>query len=284
MPPPPAVPLVLAHGFTQSAASWAPFAAVLEAALSEAAGPGSACPQRPIVAVDLAGHGVRTDTRADLPQAAALLLRDAAAAAAAPAPAAATDADADAASRCGPVDLLGYSMGARIALRAALDHPRAVRTLVLLSGTAGMQDPVARARRRRSDQARADALEESGDLGRFLAQWLAQPMFARLRPGTDQLAARLVNSPVGLASSLRLAGTGAQDPLWDRLGELRCPLLAMAGATDMRFARHARRLASGVPHGCWALVPGAGHALHLEQPALTARIVAHWLDTVEPIR
>lgn len=281
MPPLPAVPLVLAHGFTQSAASWDSFAAVLATTLQGDSGPGASPAPRPLVAVDLAGHGRRAAIRADLPQAAAMLLRDAAAAAAAHTGA---GADPDAGSYQGPADLLGYSMGARVALQAALDHPRAVRSLVLLSGTAGIQDPAARARRRRSDEARADALERSGDLGRFLTEWLAQPMFARLRPDTDQLAARQVNSPAGLASSLRLAGTGAQDPLWDRLEELRCPLLAVAGTTDVRFARTAQRLATGAPDGTWALVPGAGHAVHLEQPALTARIVAHWLDAVELVR
>jgi len=253
------VPLVLAHGFTQSAASWGAFGTLLRE---------TGVPGRRVVAVDLAGHGTRSTTHADLVLAADLLLHDAAAA---------LDADRE-------VDLLGYSLGARIALRAALDHPDQVRSLVLLSGTAGIDDPAARARRRSADEARADALERSGDLEGFLVQWLAQPMFAHLDAGSDQLAARLVNTPDGLASSLRLAGTGAQDPLWDRLGELQCPTLALAGANDVRFARTARRLATGASNGCWSLVPGAGHALHLEQPTLTARIVAHWTHAVEPGR
>ncbi len=44
---------------------------------------------------------------------------------------------------------------------------------------------------------------------------------------------RLRNSPAGLASSLRLCGTGTQEPLWDLLGSLPCPVLALAGTDDV---------------------------------------------------
>ena len=52
------------------------------------------------------------------------------------------------------------------------------------------------------------------------------------------------------------------------------PTLVVAGATDHRFVELGRRLAAGLPDAAWALVPGAGHAAHLHQPALTARLVA----------
>ena len=73
---------------------------------------------------------------------------------------------------------------------------------------------------------------------------MAQPLFATLRRrrGLDD---RRRNTVGGLASSLRLAGTGAQEPLWDRLGELPMPVLLVAGALDTRFVAarraHGRR-------------------------------------------
>ena len=42
------------------------------------------------------------------------------------------------------------------------------------------------------------------------------------------------NTVAGLASSLRLAGTGTQEPLWDRLGMLTMPVLVLAGERDER--------------------------------------------------
>jgi 2-succinyl-6-hydroxy-2,4-cyclohexadiene-1-carboxylate synthase len=227
--------LVLAHGFTQTCRSWSLFGELLDQ-------------HHETVRVDLPGHGASADVRADLVGAGALLAE--------------TGGDA-------PVDLLGYSLGARVALRAALDHPEKVARLVLIGGTAGIDDPEARAERRRRDDALADEAER--DVVGFLERWVRAPMFAGLRdPGLD---ARRVNTAGGLASSLLLAGVGTQAPLWQRLGEVRCPVLAIAGADDVRFVIAGRRLVAGVRDGVLSLVPGAGHAAHLVQPAWTARLV-----------
>ena len=56
------------------------------------------------------------------------------------------------------------------------------------------------------------------------------------RPDGGRSAERLRNSASGLAASLRLSGTGTQEPSWDRLPLLRSPVLALAGADDIRFA------------------------------------------------
>jgi 2-succinyl-6-hydroxy-2,4-cyclohexadiene-1-carboxylate synthase len=234
--------LVLAHGFTQTGRLWGVFGARI--------GRG-----RRVVAVDLPGHGGSSEVRADLSQGGRLLLDTAGS---------------------GPIELVGYSLGARFALHAALEAPEQVARLVLISGTAGIEDPEERERRRRRDAQLADELEERGDVDAFIRQWLAAPMFATLRGGAAGEDERRRNSAAGLASSLRLAGAGAQEPLWHRLGELTMPVLVLAGATDPRYQALGLRLAAGTG-GTFAVVPGAGHAVHLEQPALSARIVGQWL-------
>ena len=93
-------------------------------------------------------------------------------------------------------------------------------------------------------------------------------------------AERLRNGAAGLASSLRLCGAGTQEPLWDLLPRLRCPVLAMAGSDDTRFATHALRITRLAPQAVATLVPGGGHAVHLAQPEQAGRIVRHWLDAV----
>jgi pimeloyl-ACP methyl ester carboxylesterase len=77
---------------------------------------------------------------------------------------------------------------------------------------------------------------------------------------------------------LRSAGQGACPPLWHRLGELECPLLAIAGEADERYARAAERMAAAAPAGAAAVVPGAGHAPQLEAPEATARLLLELLD------
>ncbi|RIK90365.1 MAG: hypothetical protein DCC71_25605 [Proteobacteria bacterium] len=66
-------------------------------------------------------------------------------------------------------------------------------------------------------------------------------------------------------------GAGAQTPLHGRLADVAAPVLLVAGAEDARFAAIARELAAAIPNARAALVPDAGHAVHLEKPrAFTA--------------
>jgi 2-succinyl-6-hydroxy-2,4-cyclohexadiene-1-carboxylate synthase len=177
-----------------------------------------------------------------------------------------------------PCDLLGYSLGARVALHVATGTDLEIRRLVVIGATGGIEDPAARARRRQADDATAATLEASGDVDAFIDRWVSGPMFARLA-GAAQSVERRRNSAAGLASSLRLAGTGTQEPLWDRIPKLSVPLLALAGTDDTRFGAHAFRLTRAAPQGVASLIPGGGHAVHLAQPDLVGRLVGHWLAT-----
>ena len=56
-----------------------------------------------------------------------------------------------------PADVVGYSMGGRLALVLALRHPECVRRLVLLSASPGLKTAEERALRRASDAALARA-------------------------------------------------------------------------------------------------------------------------------
>jgi 2-succinyl-6-hydroxy-2,4-cyclohexadiene-1-carboxylate synthase len=111
----------------------------------------------------------------------------------------------------------------------------------------------------------------------FLDRWLAGPLFATLPAAAAGRADRLANPPEGLAYALRELGSGAQEPLWDRLAGLRPPTLVVAGALDTKFTAIARDLAAAAPTAQVALVPGAGHAVHLERPAETAALIERFL-------
>ena len=121
----------------------------------------------------------------------------------------------------------------------------------------------------------AQRLEREG-VERFVEAWLAQPLFAGLGPEVQFRSEREENTVEGLAESLRQAGTGAQSPLWDRLDRLAMPVLVVAGEADTKFSAEARRLGESIgDNATVALVPGAGHAAHLEAPAA-------FLDVVRP--
>lgn len=182
---------------------------------------------------------------------------------------------ADVAALADEAVLCGYSMGGRIALHTALAHPRRVRRLVLVSATAGIEDHGELAQRRAADEALAAGLERDG-LEAFAARWAAQPLFAGLAPEAAAAAHadRLRNDTAGLAAALRGLGTGVMEPVWHRLGELRMPVAVLAGERDAKFLAIARSLAGALPAATLTVVPGAGHALHLEAPEAVAGALA----------
>ena len=172
----------------------------------------------------------------------------------------------------GPGVWAGYSMGGRLALWIALEHPELVEALALISTNPGINDDRQRLARRDSDEELAGFIESSGR-DAFFDRWLAQPLFS----GLDPVAARqhrLTSAPE-LASQLRTLGQGAQQSMWDRLPELSMPVTVIAGARDERYAAIAGQTAADIgSNGELHLVPGAGHALLQEAPAAVASILS----------
>lgn len=176
-----------------------------------------------------------------------------------------------------PATVVGYSLGARLALRLAVAHPAVVRALVLESPSAGIVDAAERAVRRASDVELAVRLERDG-LEAFVAAWEVSSLFAaeRLLPVSTQAriqAARRRNRPDGLAASLRGAGQGSMEPLVNRLSSIDCPTLVIAGALDPVGLERARVVATGIPGARLVSLPGRGHAPHRESPAEFRRLL-----------
>jgi 2-succinyl-6-hydroxy-2,4-cyclohexadiene-1-carboxylate synthase len=175
--------------------------------------------------------------------------------------------------------VVGYSMGGRLALHAALSEPERFGALVLIGVTAGIEDPVEREERRRSDESLAEWMER-GSIEQVVERWERQPVFAtqpeelraRQRPG------RLSHDPEKLAALLRSAGQGARPDVWERLSTLRAPVLLTAGEQDRRYATAARRMAQQIPDARVRLVKNAGHAPQLEAPDEFVALLREFLD------
>jgi 2-succinyl-6-hydroxy-2,4-cyclohexadiene-1-carboxylate synthase len=233
--------LVLLHGFTQNRNCWGPVAADLAVG-------------HELVRIDLPGHGRSGGVEAGLWDAARMV-----------------------AEVGGPGTYLGYSMGGRVALHLAVAERDVVRRLIVVGATAGIDDPDARRARAAADERLALRLERDG-VDAFLDGWLAQPLFAGIPEPMRFLAERRENTAAGLASSLRRAGTGVQEPLWDRLAAIVAPVLVVAGAGDEKFAAEGERLVEAIGDNAeLALVPGTGHSPHLERPAEFLAVVRPWL-------
>jgi 2-succinyl-6-hydroxy-2,4-cyclohexadiene-1-carboxylate synthase len=247
-------PVTLLHGFTAHGGAWDEIRARLE-------------PRFRVLTVDLPGHGRS------------------------PAPPRGYDFAACAADvvatmrahRQTPGALLGYSMGGRIALAAALRAADAIDRLILESASPGLAAAEDRADRRAADAALARRIEAENWAG-FIDRWLAQPLFRTLR-GVDPAALarnralRLANDPTAVAAALRCLGTGSQPSYWQQLATLRQPVLLINGERDEKFEDIAARMQRLLPASRRCVVPGAGHTTHLENPAVFSDAVVDFLAT-----
>jgi 2-succinyl-6-hydroxy-2,4-cyclohexadiene-1-carboxylate synthase len=237
-----AVAMVL-HGFTQSGESMKEFAQFF--------GP-------PLLAPDLPGHGSDPQLPATMDAAVSQVV------------------ELFRASPCRV--LIGYSMGGRVALRAALELGDEVDLLVLVSTSAGMHDPSARADRLSADRGLAEDLRVGG-LEAFLERWSSLPIFAQLKARSEKWRdhdrlVRLEGSAEGLAQSLEGMGQGATIPVADEeLEGLETVTLLAAGAMDAPYAAEAERMAELLPNGFVAIHPTGGHALLGEDPGWVGRRV-----------
>ena len=176
-----------------------------------------------------------------------------------------------------PVDVVGYSMGGRLALAFAVRHPELVTSLVLESASAGLETTREREARLRTDEALAQRLERDG-IEAFVDLWESHPFFASRRRLSPEVRAlhrglRLRNDPRSLAASLRGLGAGSLASFWDDLPGLDIPTLLIVGEEDTKFVEVNRRMAERLPDVRLAVAAAAGHTVHLEQPEA-------WLEAV----
>lgn len=249
---PPARYPVLLHGFMGSAASWGD--PIVDGFTGAGLTP---------VLVDLPGHG-RDAGRSD--------------------PAALTlEGVLGHVGRAGdwPTDLVGYSMGGRIALHFAVAFSDRVRRLVLESASPGLATEQERQARRMSDEALAERVLRNG-VQAFVDEWEAQPLFASRASLPSEVrerqrALRLANDAASLAATLRGLGTGSLPSLWGRLPEIAVPTLLVVGALDKKCVEIARLMAEAMPDARVVEVRRAGHTVHLERPEAWLGAVTEFL-------
>lgn len=236
--------LVFLHGFTQTHHHWhGPARSIANALIGDPT----------LTFIDLPGHGLSSADRTAISSSAEALAR-----------------------LGGSGTWVGYSMGARFALHAALAPAHRIERLVLIGATAGIEDDDERADRRALDEQRAMTIETRG-VDVFLDEWLAMPMFAGLPADEGALAHRRRNLGAGLASSLRRSGTGNQESLWHRLREIDVPVLLLAGEHDHKFVGLGQRMAAALSNALFATIADAAHAAHTEQPEAVAAAIRAWV-------
>lgn len=240
-------PVVALHGFTSTGTQFSSLK----------------IPGRTIVAPDLPGHGdsstVSTDADATVAAIAELL------------------------ETCGSgTPLVGYSQGARLALSVAVTTQSRPACLILMSGTAGIQNSEERELRHAADIALGDEITSMG-VERFIDRWINSGLTDTSSLSIPERKAdreqRLANTSEGLAAAIRGYGQGALAPVWWGLATLDMPVLILTGERDQKYTAIGVELAAGIGTTAEHLViHAAGHNLLAEQPQAVSAIVSGFLD------
>ncbi|OLL72354.1 MULTISPECIES: alpha/beta fold hydrolase [unclassified Pseudonocardia] len=164
----------------------------------------------------------------------------------------------------GPVHLVGFSLGALVATRVALDHPGRVARLTLVSGVAG-----------RSDDERAAVAARLGAAGTDLAatfdaavrRWFSPEWTAAEPELADRVRRTLAANRPSSYLACYAVFARADAELWPELPRLVPPVTAVTGPEDPGSTpAMTRALAGRIPHGRAVVVDGARHLLPLERP------------------
>lgn len=176
----------------------------------------------------------------------------------------------------GPVDLIGHSIGATVALRLAVAAPGRVRSLTLI-------EPVLFAASRSGHSlddelaalAAAGKIEAAARL--FLGIWGAPGGFEALPRSLQQAAVELMPLVLETDSALSADVHGILRP--SGLEAVRAPSLLIAGADSPAVVGEIfDTLAARLPDARRATVPGAGHMAPVTHPAEVSALVAGNLD------
>lgn len=239
---------ILLHGFAGSAAAWEPVAKHL---------PLNRC----YIGVDLPGHGGSAWpkpglTLQDVAKALAVMLQTLA---------------------VGPVTLIGYSLGGRLALQLALGYPEGVGHLMLVSASPGVAGATERDERRERDGRWAALLQEEGMAG-FIAQWDEQALFngGRSLDGAQRAwwrELRLAQDPEGLAQAIAAFSPGREPYVGPALSQCLLPTELVVGANDARYVIWGETMRDSMRASRLHVLDGVAHNVPLEAPNELAQVM-----------
>ena len=183
-----------------------------------------------------------------------------------------------------PVDLVGHSYGAGVALLTALSHPERVRSLTLIEPPfASVVSPSAPgfANERASRDSMLGAVRAAAAAG--VPERTAEVVMDWMQgsPGGFQRLPREVRAQMvdNVATVIPMFASPPPRVTCDRLHELQVAVLVLRGEnTRTWFRLIAEATAACLPHAESGTIPASGHMSIVENPSATAKLVATFLD------
>ena len=148
--------------------------------------------------------------------------------------------------------IAGLSLGGYMSLAYHATHAPSTRALMLFDTGPGFKKDAAREEWNQRARARADDLESRG--------------LAALGP-SDEVRQSRHRDAKGLAGAARGMLAQDSDRVIQSLDKVRVPTLVLVGAEDKNFLAATDYMAAKIPGALKVVVPGAGHAANLHQPA-----------------
>ena len=172
------------------------------------------------------------------------------------------------ASALPPAVVMGHSMGGALALALALDAPERVAGIVLVGTGARLRVHPLLLEATAAGEVPTEALTT-------LVSWWYSPSAS---PRLSVLASRVLAATNASVLHGDFQACDGFDVM-ERLGTIDRPALVVVGEDDrMTPVKYARFLAENLPDARLEVIPGAGHMVMLEQPAVVERVLLDWLQ------
>jgi 2-succinyl-6-hydroxy-2,4-cyclohexadiene-1-carboxylate synthase len=184
-----------------------------------------------------------------------------------------------------PSVLVGYSLGARVAMAATHFAPTRVRGALLISGHPGLASPAQRAERA-AVEARWQARLANEPLHTFMDAWERQPLFATQQNLDAELLAeqrrwRTAHRSEGLLLCHRALALSTMPDWRPSLAAFAGPVVVLTGALDGAYTSLGAELLALGAHIQHRVVPGVGHNVLLEAPQVVGAAARELMAAVE---
>lgn len=170
------------------------------------------------------------------------------------------------------VDIVGHSLGGRVALRALLDRPQLAASLLLVGTSA-----------RRPDSWTMTVFELGTQMGEQngmgqLAEFMATLVGSEREADRTRRTVAMMDASVFTAVGIAFVDTPDMTP---ELAVLDLPVTVLVGDLDMAYLLPAQEIADAIPGAVYAELAGRGHCPHIEDPDGFSAHVRRFLDRIE---